>query len=58
MDRLLTEHEAANILNVKVKTLQNWRSTKRYGLKYIKLGTLVRYRMSDLLAFLDSRACG
>jgi hypothetical protein len=54
-DPLLSELQAAQFIGVKPTTLQVWRSTKRYGLKYIKVGRLVRYRTSVLQAFLASR---
>lgn len=54
-DPLLSEQQAAEILGVKPSTLQVWRSTRRYALAYIKVGRLVRYRQSVLLAFLASR---
>ncbi|PYV64094.1 MAG: DNA-binding protein [Acidobacteria bacterium] len=53
---LLTEAEAAEFIGLQhPKTLAVWRSTKRYPLAYIKVGRLVRYHRSDLLAFLESR---
>jgi predicted DNA-binding transcriptional regulator AlpA len=52
---LLTEAEAAEFLGLEPKTLAVWRSTKRYPLCYVKVGRLVRYCRSDLLAFLESR---
>jgi predicted DNA-binding transcriptional regulator AlpA len=52
---LMTEREAAAALGVKPQTLNLWRTTKRYPLPYTKVGRAVRYRASDLLAFLDSR---
>lgn len=54
-DPLLTETQAAELLGVKPQTLQAWRSTKRYGLSYIKTGRLVRYRRSQIEAFLQAR---
>lgn len=54
-DPLLTEIEAAAKLGIKPETLQNWRSTKRYPLAYLKIGRSVRYRNSDLDRFLASR---
>jgi len=54
-NQLLTEYEAAQILDLKPGTLQVWRSTKRYPLPYVKLGRLIRYRRSDLDDFL--RGC-
>jgi predicted DNA-binding transcriptional regulator AlpA len=55
---LRTEVESAQFLGVKPTTLQIWRCTKRYSLPYIKVGRLVRYRQSDLDAFLTSRTQG
>jgi excisionase family DNA binding protein len=46
---------AAAYLGIKVTTLAMWRSTKRYPLRYVKVGRYVRYRKSDLDAFLDKR---
>lgn len=52
---LLPESEAAKLLQVAPGTLSVWRSTKRYPLPYIKVGRRVRYRRSDLEAWLESR---
>ena len=54
-DPLLNEQQAAQFLGVKPASLQVWRSTKRYELQDIKVGRLVRYRLSALQAFLTSR---
>jgi hypothetical protein len=37
------------------RTLEVWRSTKRYALAYFKVGRCVRYRKSDLDDFLAAR---
>ena len=55
LNQLRNEAEAAQILDLKPGTLQVWRSTKRYPLPYVKVGRLVRYRQSDLEAFLAAR---
>jgi len=55
---LLTRAEAAAYLGLKAQTLATWASAHRYGLKYIKAGRCVRYRVSDLEAFLDARTIG
>ena len=55
---LLTRAEAAAYLGLKEQTLATWASNKRYGLKYIKAGRCVRYRVADLEAFLDARTVG
>ena len=54
-DELLNPVEAARILDVKTGTLEVWRATKRYNLAYVKIGRSVKYRRSDLLAFIASR---
>ena len=48
----VNEHEAAGILGLKVATLQKWRWVGT-GPKFLKVGRLVRYRLSDLNDFLD-----
>jgi excisionase family DNA binding protein len=48
---LLTEQQAAQVLTVKVKTLQAWR-VRGGGPKFIKLGRCVRYSRDSLLEFL------
>jgi excisionase family DNA binding protein len=52
---LLDEREAAKHLEVSDGTLSVWRSTGRYKLPFIKIGRKVRYRRSDLDAWLESR---
>ncbi len=47
--------KAAAFLGITIETLAVWRCTKRYNLPYIKVGRLVKYRVADLLAFLESR---
>jgi len=56
--RLIDEVEAAQRLGTTPKTLQIWRSTKRYPLPYVKVGRLVRYRLADVDAFIESRLVG
>lgn len=52
---LVDEREAAKILDTKPSTLSVWRSTGRYALPFLKVGRKVRYRRSDLAAWLESR---
>ena len=56
--KLLTEAEAADYLSVEPQTLCAWRCTRRYNLRFIKVGRLVRYRFEDLEAFLAERTVG
>jgi len=54
----LDDKQAAAALGLKASTLSVWRSTGRYNLPYIKVGRLVRYRVSDLAEFMARRtAC-
>lgn len=54
----LAPKQAAEYLGVSTGTLEVWRSNKRYPLPYYKIGRLVKYRQSDLDAFLESRVVG
>ncbi len=47
------EYGAASFLGVKVSCMRGWRF-RRQGPPYVRVGRLVRYRVSDLEAFLES----
>ena len=49
----LNEKQVAAKLNVKEATLQNWR-WRRVGLPYSKFMRSVRYKESDLYAYMES----
>ena len=51
--RLLNEHEAAEYLRLAVATLRRWRWAGR-GPVFHKIGAAVRYRLSDLYAFIKA----
>ena len=53
--QLLNRKEAAEFLGLKAITLASWKTTRRYDLPVIKVGRLVRYRITDLVAFLERR---
>jgi len=53
--RLLSRKEAAEFLGVKIITLAIWKSTRRYSIPTVKVGRLVKYRLTDLLAFVERR---
>lgn len=53
--QLLRPDEAARLLGVSPGSLAVWRSTKRYPLRFVRVGRHVRYRMSDIAAFLELR---
>ncbi len=51
---LRTEKEAADYLGTTPGTLAVWRCTRRVVIPYIKIGKNVRYRQSDLDAFVEA----
>ncbi len=53
-EALFDERVAADLLNVKTKTLQAWR-VRGHGPKFVKLGRAVRYRRGDLQEYVRSR---
>ena len=52
---LLNEKAAAEFLDCAPGSLSVWRSTGRYSIPFIKIGSKVRYKRSDLEAWLESR---
>jgi hypothetical protein len=52
-DALLTEVQAADILNLSTRTLQAWR-VQRAGPSFVRTGRAVRYRKRDLIAWIDA----
>ncbi len=52
--RLLTSEEAAQVLCLPLATLRTWRSRRRgYGPPAVQVGGSIRYRLADLLAWID-----
>ncbi|WP_312477625.1 helix-turn-helix domain-containing protein [Stutzerimonas nitrititolerans] len=51
----IDDKQAAAALGVRPATLAVWRSTGRYNLPFLKVGRLVKYRLSDLAEFLARR---
>lgn len=51
--QLLTEAQAADFLNISVRSLQSWR-VRGGGPAYLKLGRSVRYRYRELQTWLDA----
>jgi hypothetical protein len=57
--KLMTPSEACEYLGgMAEQTLAVWRSTKRYGLPYVKIGSKVFYKQADLDAFIAARTVG
>jgi hypothetical protein len=60
MDRdvLLDARAAAEFLGLQPNTMAVWRSTRRYDLPWVRVGSRVRYRLRDLEAFVQARTVG
>ncbi len=52
--RLFTEREVSDLLAVPLQTLRNHRSQRR-GIKFVRVGRSVRYRLADVRAFIAAR---
>lgn len=55
---LLTPRKTAAILGVTEQTLSVWRCTKRYPIRYVKIGSKVFYKAKDIMDFINSRMHG
>lgn len=55
---LMTPQEVSEVLGATVGTLSVWRTTKRYPLEYVKIGSKVMYRRDSIEAFIESRTIG
>jgi excisionase family DNA binding protein len=53
-DPLWTTVDAAKYLSVPVQTIYDWR-TRGYGPRGIKVGRFIRFRESDVFAWLDEQ---
>ncbi len=56
-DKLLTREEAAKYLGVAKTTLANWHVSKKRNITVVKIGRLVKYKLSDLDAFIEKGVC-
>ena len=52
---LLTPEDVAQHLRVSEDTLTTWRCTGRQHIPFVKVGRLVRYRPSDVEAYMAGR---
>lgn len=52
IEPLLTPEDVARKLVVSEDTLTTWRCTRRQHIPFVKVGRLVRYRESDIAAFI------
>ncbi len=57
-DQLLTRKQAAKRLGIKDNTLAVWSCYKRYNLPCYKIGRCVKYKLSDIEAFISKNQQG
>ena len=55
--QLLTERDVARIIGLSIASIRRWRALQR-GPKFIKIGVAIRYKPSDVAAWIDSRPMG
>jgi excisionase family DNA binding protein len=55
---LFSREQAAAYLGIAVQTLAMWKWAKRYDLPFVKIGRLIKYRRSDLDAFIHRHSSG
>lgn len=53
-EQLLTEKDVIKKFKLRPTSLQQARHHKRWPLRYLKIGRLVRYRASDIREFLEA----
>jgi predicted DNA-binding transcriptional regulator AlpA len=56
-ERLLTERDVASLTGLSAASVRRWRALN-VGPKFIRIGWSVRYRLKDVLAWLESRPSG
>ncbi len=56
--KLISRASAAKLLGVETNTLAVWATNKRYNLPYYKIGSKVRYKISDLEKFIQNGMVG
>lgn len=52
-EKFLTPREAAEYLGIHINTLARWRYLKTSSLPYVKMETVIKYRLSDIEDFIN-----
>ena len=52
---LITPEQTAQYLGVSIGTLSVWRSSGRWNLPFVKVGSRVMYNPADIQAFIERR---
>jgi predicted site-specific integrase-resolvase len=56
VSELLSPKHTAELLGVTTGTLAVWRCKRRYQLRFVKIGSKVRYRSEDIQRFIEARS--
>jgi predicted DNA-binding transcriptional regulator AlpA len=54
MTQLISTTDTAQQLGISTKTLDNWRSTGKSELNFVKIGWLVKYKQEDIDTFINN----
>jgi excisionase family DNA binding protein len=54
MERLLSQREVAELLGIAERSMESWR-LRGGGPRYVRVGRLIRYRHTDVSAWLAAR---
>lgn len=54
-NQYLNTKELAGILNLKINTLERWRTNRNGPFKWLKIGSRVLYDRADIIAYLESQ---
>lgn len=53
MSELITPYEVSELLGVKIETLASWRCTEVVKIPYVKIGSCVRYKLTDIEYYIE-----
>lgn len=53
-EQLIDQRAMSRMIGITTKTAETWR-TRGFGPKFVKIGSLVKYRKSDISAWVDRR---
>ncbi len=57
-EKLLSRKEAADFLGLKENTLAVWACNKTYYIPMFKIGKYIKYKLTDLVKFIENQEVG
>lgn len=58
VDILTDTNGASGLLNIPAKTLIKWRSTGQNNIPFVRIGRKIKYRTTDLKAYIERHTVG